>query len=247
MSKIFDQSPKFTQPIEMSNYSAKHIRNIAIIAHVDHGKTTLVDGLVRQNLQIRNVSSLGDLIMDSMDQERERGITIKAKNASVYHVHSGSEYKINIVDTPGHADFGGEVERALQMVDGACLLVDAQEGPMPQTRYVMRKAIQQGLRIIVIINKVDKSGADCQKTLSKIEDLFLDMGASDLQMDFPVIYAIGVQGKAGPSKDDLKEDLTYFLDKVVMEIPAPEVVNEDLKKQLVAEFSTDLIEQKILH
>ena len=231
----------------MSNYLAKHIRNVAIIAHVDHGKTTLVDGLVRQNLQIRNVSSLGDLIMDSDAQERERGITIRAKNASVYHTVKEIEYKINIVDTPGHADFGGEVERALQMVDGACLLVDAQEGPMPQTRYVMRKAIQQGLRIIIIINKVDKPGADCQRTLSKIEDLFLDMGASDLQMDFPVVYAIGVQGKAGAGIDSLGENLMYLLDKIIQEIPAPEVVNEDLKKQIIAEFAPDLIEEKILH
>jgi GTP-binding protein len=231
----------------MSNYSAKNIRNIAIIAHVDHGKTTMVDGLVRQNLVIRNVSSLGDLIMDSMDQEKERGITIKAKNASVYHTSGGVEYKINIVDTPGHADFGGEVERALQMVDGACLLVDAQEGPMPQTRYVMRKAIQQGLRIIVIINKVDKPGADCQRTLSRIEDLFLDMGASDLQMDFPVVYAIGVQGKAGSSKENLGEDLTYLLEKVVAEVPAPEVVDSHLKEQLLAEFAPELIDSKANH
>jgi GTP-binding protein len=231
----------------MSNYTAQNIRNIAIIAHVDHGKTTLVDGLVRQNLAIRNVSALGDLIMDSMDQEKERGITIRAKNASVYHKVNGKEYKINIVDTPGHADFGGEVERALQMVDGACLLVDAQEGPMPQTRYVMRKAIQQGLRIIVIINKIDKPGADCQKTLSRIEDLFLDMGASDLQMDFPIIYAIGVQGKAGSSKETLGEDLTYFLDKVVEEIPAPEVVDHILKEQLIAEFVPELIPSKVNH
>jgi GTP-binding protein len=231
----------------MSNYSAKNIRNIAIIAHVDHGKTTMVDGLVRQNLQIRNVGALGDLIMDNNDQERERGITIKAKNASVYYTKGGIEYKINIVDTPGHADFGGEVERALQMVDGACLLVDAQEGPMPQTRYVMRKAIQQGLRVIVIINKVDKPGADCQKTLSRIEDLFLDMGASDLQMDFPVIYAIGVQGKAGASKENLGEDLTYLLDQVVEYVPAPEVINNEMKEKLIAEFAAALIEEKILY
>jgi GTP-binding protein len=231
----------------MSNYTAKNIRNIAIVAHVDHGKTTMVDGLVRQNLQIRNVGALGDLIMDNNDQERERGITIKAKNASVYYVKGGTDYKINIVDTPGHADFGGEVERALQMVDGACLLVDAQEGPMPQTRYVMRKAIQQGLRIIVIINKVDKPGADCAKTLSRIEDLFLDMGASDLQMDFPVVYAIGVQGKAGKSKDTLGEDLTYLLDTVVENIPAPEVISEEMKEKLLAEFAPALIEEKILY
>jgi GTP-binding protein len=207
--------------------TAKHIRNIAIIAHVDHGKTTLVDGLIRQTLEIRNVESLGDLIMDSMDQEHERGITIKAKNASIYYTHSGQEYKINIVDTPGHADFGGEVERTLQMVSGVALLVDAQEGPMPQTKFVLKKAIELGLKVIVIINKVDKPAANCPRTLSKIEDLFLDLGANDDQMDFPVVYASGVQGKAGDAPDNLKDDLTYFMDTVIEKIPEPEVLNTD--------------------
>lgn len=202
------------------NYSAGNIRNIAIIAHVDHGKTTLVDGLIRQTLEIRNVEALGDLIMDNMDQEKERGITIKAKNASIYY----KDHKINIVDTPGHADFGGEVERTLRMVDGVALLVDAQEGPMPQTKFVLKKAIELGLRIIVIINKVDKPAADSAATLSKVEDLFLDLGANDDQMLFPTIYASGVQGKASKSgPDDLEDDLFSFLDTVIEEVPAPRI------------------------
>ncbi len=205
----------------MSN-SAQNIRNIAIIAHVDHGKTTLVDGLIRQTLEIRNVESLGDLIMDSMDQEKERGITIKAKNASIYY----KDYKINIVDTPGHADFGGEVERTLRMVDGVALLVDAQEGPMPQTKFVLKKAIELGLKVLVIINKVDKPAANCARTLSKVEDLFLDLGANDDQMDFPTIYASGVQGKAGASADSLQENLFYFLDKVIETVPQPVVIED---------------------
>ncbi len=228
------------------SHNLKNIRNIAIIAHVDHGKTTLVDGLVKQTLSVRNLGSQ-NLIMDNMDQEKERGITIKAKNASVYYNHGRQDYKINIIDTPGHADFGGEVERALQMVDGACILVDAQEGPMPQTRYVMKKAIQQGLRIIVIINKIDKPGADIPKTLSRIEDLFLDLGASDYQMDFPIVYAIGVQGVAGPSKAELGTDLNYLLDTIIENIPTPDVIDSELQGVLVAEFAEDKVEDKALH
>jgi GTP-binding protein len=205
----------------MSTLSADKIRNIAIIAHVDHGKTTLMDNLIRQTLEIRNVSSLGDLIMDSMDQEKERGITIKAKNASLYY----KDYKINVVDTPGHADFGGEVERTLRMVDGALILVDAQEGPMPQTKYVLKKAIQMGLKILVIINKVDKPAADCPATLSKIEDLFLDLEANDEQMDFPIIYASGFHGKAGESPSELEDKLYYLLDQVIKHVPKPVVTS----------------------
>jgi len=208
----------------MSEISADNVRNIAIIAHVDHGKTTLVDGLIRQTLEIRNVENLGDLIMDSMDQEKERGITIKAKNASIYY----KDYKINIVDTPGHADFGGEVERTLRMVEGVALLVDAQEGPMPQTKFVLKKAIELGLKVIVIINKIDKPAANPTRTLSRIEDLFLDLGANDDQMDFPIVYASGVQGKAGDSPTTLKDDLFYFLDKVIESIPQPKVLNSDI-------------------
>ncbi len=204
-------------------YTADKIRNIAIIAHVDHGKTTLVDGLIRQTLEIRNVESLGDLIMDNMDQEKERGITIKAKNASLYY----NDTKINIVDTPGHADFGGEVERTLRMVEGVVLLVDAQEGPMPQTKFVLKKAIELGLRVIVLINKVDKPAADCPRTLSKIEDLFLDLGANDEQMLFPTIYASGVQGKAGLKEGELKENLFDLLEVIIDEVPQPTVNTEE--------------------
>jgi len=162
--------------------------------------------------------------MDSMDQEKERGITIKAKNASIYY----KDYKINIVDTPGHADFGGEVERTLRMVEGVALLVDAQEGPMPQTKFVLKKAIELGLKVIVIINKIDKPAANPTRTLSRIEDLFLDLGANDDQMDFPIVYASGVQGKAGDSPTTLKDDLFYFLDKVIESIPQPKVLNSDI-------------------
>ena len=221
-------------------YPAAKIRNIAIIAHVDHGKTTLTDGLIRQTLQIRNVENLGNLIMDNMDQERERGITIKAKNASIYY----KDYKINIVDTPGHADFGGEVERTLRMVDGVALLVDAQEGPMPQTKFVLKKAIELGHKVIVIINKVDKPAADCPRTLSRIEDLFLDLNASDEQMDFPIIYASGVQGKAGYKPSELKENLFDFLDTVIEAIPAPNAdgeSNQEILARVQREWTKELL------
>jgi GTP-binding protein len=197
------------------------IKNIAIIAHVDHGKTTLVDGLIKQTSEVRGLDQLDALIMDSMDQERERGITIRAKNASIYYKGT----KINIVDTPGHADFGGDVERALGMVDGAILLVDAQEGPMPQTKFVLKKAIQQGLKIIVVLNKVDKPAADAKRALNKVEDLFLDLGASDEQMDFPIIYASGVQGKASKTPE-LQENLFPLLDTVIENIPTTVAKNE---------------------
>jgi GTP-binding protein len=200
--------------------SQQNIRNIAIIAHVDHGKTTLVDGLFKQTLEIRGLNEKADLIMDNMDQERERGITIKAKNASIYY----KDVKVNIVDTPGHADFGGEVERTLRMVDGAILLVDAQEGPMPQTKFVLKKAIEQGLKIIVVLNKVDKPAADAKRALSKVEDLFLDLGASDEQMDFPIVYASGVQGKASKTPE-LSENLFPLLDTILESVPAPELID----------------------
>jgi GTP-binding protein len=180
---------------------------------------------------------MGTLIMDSMDQEKERGITITAKNASIYY----GDYKINIVDTPGHADFGGEVERALKMVEGAILLVDAQEGPMPQTKYVMKKAIELGLTIIVVINKVDKPAADPAKALVKVEDLFLDLGASDEQMDFKTIYASGVQGKAGLEPDKLEENLFPFLDMVIEQIPNPTVGLQE--KDFEYQVKRDLMEE----
>ncbi len=206
------------------------LKNVAIIAHVDHGKTTLTDGLIKQTLEIRNVDSLGNLIMDNMDQEKERGITIKAKNASIYY----KDYKINLVDTPGHADFGGEVERSLKMVDGAILLVDAQEGPMPQTKYVMKKAIDLNLTIMLIINKVDKPAADPARALSLVEDLFLDLGANDEQMDFLTIYASGVQGKAGTSPDKLEDSLIPLLEAIISQMPEPKIglKNSDFEFQV---------------
>src|SRR3989339_1483066 len=175
-----------------------NIRNIAIIAHVDHGKTTLVDALLKQSKTYLNKDVAGtDLIMDSNELEKERGITIFSKNASVRY----KDVKINIIDTPGHADFGGEVERVLNMADGCLLLVDAKEGPMPQTRFVLKKALAMGHRIIVVINKIDKSDARPQYALDKTFDLFLELGASDDIANFQVIYAAAKQGKVGLAPD----------------------------------------------
>ena len=168
------------------------LRNIAIIAHVDHGKTTLVDQMFKQSGVFRPGQEVVERVMDSMDLERERGITIAAKNCSVYW----QDVKINILDTPGHADFGGEVERALMMVDGAILLVDASEGPLPQTRFVLKKALEAGLKIIVVINKIDRKDARPKEVLDEIYDLFFDLDATEEQIDFPVLYAIGREGIA---------------------------------------------------
>src|SRR4030042_7123087 len=177
----------------------KNIRNVAIIAHVDHGKTTLVDALLHQsktNLG-KEFTESSELIMDSNDLEKERGITIFSKNASV--VWNGT--KINIIDTPGHADFGGEVERVLKMADGCLLLIDAKEGPMPQTRFVLKKALEAKHKIIVVINKIDKKDVRTDWVLDKTLDLFLELGADDATADFPIIYASGREGKAGLSND----------------------------------------------
>lgn len=195
------------------------IRNVAIIAHVDHGKTTLVDGMLKQAKVFRETANVGERIMDSNALERERGITILAKNTAV----TWGGTKINIVDTPGHADFGGEVERVLNMVDGALLLVDAVEGPMPQTRFVLRKALGLGLRVIVVINKVDRPFARPDEALNETFDLFIELGASDHQAEFPVVYAIGLVGKAGYAPAGLQSDLTPLFETIIKEIPAPEV------------------------
>src|SRR5215510_11469875 len=169
-----------------------NLRNIAIIAHVDHGKTTLVDGLLKQAAVFRENQQVMERVLDSNDLERERGITILAKNTaiSIYDPASRQQVKINIVDTPGHADFGGEVERVLNMVDGVLLLVDAAEGPMPQTRFVLKKALELGHRAIVVINKVDRKDADVERVLNDTFDLFIELGATDAQADFPTVYAI---------------------------------------------------------
>lgn len=218
------------------------IRNIAIIAHVDHGKTTLVDAMLKQTQAVKSEEG-ADLLMDSMDLERERGITIKAKNASL--VYKGT--KINIVDTPGHADFGGEVERTLKMADGVLLLVDAKEGPMPQTKFVLKKALQLGLKAIVVINKVDKDGAQPDQTVDKTFDLFVKLNATDAQLDFKVVYASGVKGLADTSVESLKSkitsgaapDVSPLFDAILEYIPAPDVKPEDPFAMLVLALSYD--------
>jgi GTP-binding protein len=194
-------------------------RNIAIISHVDHGKTTLVDGLLRQTLELGHGQQISDRAMDSNVLERERGITILAKNTAVEY----EGVKINIVDTPGHTDFGGEVERVLGMVDGCLLLVDAAEGPMPQTRFVLRKAIELGLKLIVVVNKVDRADARPDEVVDLTFDLMADLGASDEQLDFPILYAVARTGKAFKDLDEPRDDMRELFETVLAEIPAPEV------------------------
>ncbi|MCC6802048.1 MAG: translational GTPase TypA [Anaerolineae bacterium] len=198
------------------------IRNIAIIAHVDHGKTTLVDGMLKQTKVFRNPEAAGAQILDSNALERERGITILAKNTAV----TWDNVKINIVDTPGHADFGGEVERVLNMVDGALLLIDAVEGPMPQTRFVLRKALNAGLRIIVVINKIDRPHARPAEVLNETFDLFIELGASDEQADFPVVYAVGLDGTSGYAHDTMQDNLIPLFETIIKEVPGPLIEDE---------------------
>ena len=202
--------------------TVKNLRNIAIIAHVDHGKTTLVDRLLQQSGTLDRKSMTTDRVMDSNDQERERGITILAKNTSI----QWNGYRINIVDTPGHADFGGEVERVLSMVDSVLLLVDAVDGPMPQTRFVTQKAFDQGLNPILVINKVDRPGARPDWVLDQVFDLFDRLGGTDEQLDFPVIYASALNGVAGLDYKDLAEDMTPLLELIIDKVNPPEVNDE---------------------
>jgi GTP-binding protein len=211
------------------------IRNIAIIAHVDHGKTTLVDGMLKQANVFRNAEAAGERILDSNALERERGITILAKNTAV----TWGGIKINIVDTPGHADFGGEVERVLNMVDGVLLLIDAVEGPMPQTRFVLRKALAMGLRVIVVVNKVDRTNARPSEALNATFDLFIELGATDEQAEFPVVYAIGLHGRAGYAPDQLSSDLTPLFETIIKEIPAPVVTMDAPARLLVTTLDYD--------
>lgn len=194
-------------------------RNIAIIAHVDHGKTTLVDGLLKQTLELKHGEEIAERAMDSNDLERERGITILAKNTAVEY----NGVKINIVDTPGHADFGGEVERVLGMVDGALVLVDAAEGPMPQTRFVLKKAIELGLKPIVVVNKIDRNDARPEEVVNLTFDLMAELGANDDQLDFPVLYAIAREGKAFKDLEQPRDDFKELFDMVLEHIPAPKV------------------------
>jgi len=195
----------------------ENLRNIAIIAHVDHGKTTLVDGLFKQSGVFRENQQVSDRVMDNMDLERERGITIAAKNCAVHW----KGVKINIIDTPGHADFGGEVERSLTMAGGAILLVDASEGPLPQTRFVLKKALDGGLPIIVIVNKIDRADARPEEVLNEVYDLFIDLGADEHQLEFPVLYAIGREGIAQTTLETRGTDLHPVFDAIIEKIPAP--------------------------
>ena len=215
----------------------ENIRNIAIIAHVDHGKTTLVDALLRQSkTQMKKEVADQEMIMDSNELERERGITIFSKNASVQY----GDIKINIIDTPGHADFGGEVERVLNMADGCLLLIDAKEGPMPQTRFVLKKALEMGHKIIVVINKIDKPGARPEYALEATFELFLELGAGDHSLDFPVLYASGRAGKAGLEADlEKMEDITPVFDAIVKHIPSPIADPKKPLQMLVTSITPD--------
>jgi GTP-binding protein len=206
------------------------IRNIAIIAHVDHGKTTLVDAMLKQAGTYRDNETIVDRVMDSMDLERERGITIMAKNTSVRY----GDYKINIVDTPGHADFGGEVERVLKMVDGVMLLVDAAEGCLPQTRFVLRKALEARLPAIAVVNKIDRHDARPDEVVNEIYELFLDLDATDEQIEFPILYAISRDGVAKNKLDDTSSNLKPLFDQIIETIPAPHALRNDSLQLLVA-------------
>ncbi|MDQ3635038.1 MAG: translational GTPase TypA [Acidobacteriota bacterium] len=207
----------------------QNIRNIAIIAHVDHGKTTLVDAMLRQSGTFRDNETLTDRVMDSMDLERERGITIMAKTTSVRF----GDYKINIVDTPGHADFGGEVERVLKMVDGVLILVDAAEGCLPQTRFVLRKALELKLPAIAVVNKIDRHDQRAEEVVDEIYDLFIDLGATDEQIDFPILFAIAKEGIAKTSMEDDSTNLKPIFDQIVETIPAPKAIRDDSLQLLV--------------
>lgn len=218
----------------------KNIRNIAIIAHVDHGKTTLVDGLLKQSQTFRdNQAEMSqELIMDSGDQERERGITITAKITAVQH----NEYRINIIDTPGHADFAGEVERTLNMADGCILIVDSQEGPMPQTKFVLAKALEFGLKPIVVINKIDKPGNRLGEVEDELADLFLELAVDEAQLHYPVYYAIGREGKAWkdvPADPTKEGDLEVIFDAIISEVPSPTVEQDKPFQMLVTALAYD--------
>jgi GTP-binding protein len=208
---------KAIQLFYLDIFMNSHIRNLAIIAHVDHGKTTLMDAILHQTQIFRENQAVQERVMDSMDLEREKGITIRAKNASVTY----QDYTINLIDTPGHADFGGEVERVLKMADGALLLVDSKEGPMPQTKFVLKKALALGLRVVVVINKIDRPDANPDAVVDKTFDLFVTLNANDKQLDFPIVYASAINGSASLETDQTGKDLTELFEVIVNEIPAP--------------------------
>ena len=210
-------------------------RNIAIIAHVDHGKTTLVDGMLQQSGTFRENQEVADRIMDSMDLERERGITIMAKNTAIWY----DDVKINIIDTPGHADFGGEVERSLNLVDGALLLVDASEGPLPQTRFVVKKALARSLPIILVINKIDRSDARIEEVINEVYDLFIDLGADDDQIEFPILYTNAKAGIAHRELGDGSADLRPLFETILEKIPGPVASDAHVPQFLVTNLDYD--------
>ena len=213
----------------------QNIRNIAIIAHVDHGKTTLVDALLKQSHIFRENEQVAERVMDSNDLEKERGITILSKNTSVMY----NNVKINIVDTPGHADFGGEVERVLKTVDGVLLLVDAFEGPMPQTREVLKKALALDLKPIVVINKIDRPGANPLKVVDQVLELFIELDANDEQLDFPVIYASAKNGIAKMNLDDDTDNVNCIFETIINTIDAPKCNMEGYAQMLVSNIDYD--------
>ena len=212
-----------------------NFRNIAIISHVDHGKTTLVDAMLKQSGTFRENQVVADRVMDSMDLERERGITIMAKNTSVWY----DNVKINIVDTPGHADFGGEVERSLNLVDGALLLVDASEGPLPQTRFVVKKALAKNLPIILVINKIDRSDARIEAVVNEAYDLFIDLEAQEEQIEFPILYTNAKAGIAHLEIGDGSTDLRPLFETILSQIPGPVASDDHLPQFLVTNLDYD--------
>ncbi|HOO51327.1 MAG TPA: GTP-binding protein, partial [Alphaproteobacteria bacterium] len=213
----------------------QNLRNIAIIAHVDHGKTTLIDSILRQSGTFRDNQAVDERVMDSNDLEKERGITILAKCTSVLW----DDTRINIIDTPGHADFGGEVERILNMADGVILLVDAAEGPLPQTKFVLGKALAQGIRPIVVVNKIDRGDARPTEVLNEVFDLFASLDASEEQLDFPVLYASGRDGWCCDTLDGPRENLHPMLDLILAHVPAPKVEHNGPFKMLATILNAD--------
>src|ERR1051325_4019051 len=214
----------------MTNQINDKVRNIAIIAHVDHGKTTLVDKILHQSKLFRENQQFGDLILDNNDLELERGITILAKNVSVRY----NGIKINIIDTPGHADFGGEVERVLNMADGVLLLVDAFEGAMPQTRFVLQKALELGKKAIVVINQVDKPNCRPDEVHEKVFDLMFHLGATENQLNFPTVYGSAKRGWMGGDWKHPVEDVTFLLDEIIGHIPAPQIAEGTIQMQITS-------------
>ncbi|MDR2526348.1 MAG: GTP-binding protein, partial [Rickettsiales bacterium] len=219
-----------------------NLRNIAIIAHVDHGKTTLVDQMLRQSGTFRENENVSDRVMDSGDLEKERGITILAKVTSIEY----NNCRINIVDTPGHADFGGEVERILSMVDGVVLLVDSAEGPLPQTKFVLSKALKLGIRPIVLINKIDRNDARPNEVLNEIFDLFINLNATDEQLDFPVLYAVGREGWATVDLEEKGKNLEPLFNLIIEHVPEPKIVDDNAFRMLATTLSANPFLGRIL-